>query len=168
MSVKDDVSHLSGFKLDEQPSEETLPAVQVEQEGTTEFETDFQEVRKNLKELVKKGSVSVEDILQIAKASDHPRAFEVAAGFLKQLADINHQIIDLHKKKKDITQVNPDDQAKIIHNTQNNIVFSGSTRDMQKLLKERGAELIHEVEQEMAAQQNAEVVVDVDPQNNND
>lgn len=167
MSVKDDVSHLSDFKLDDAIEGETLPAVQVEQEGTTEFETDFQEVRKNLKELVKKGSVSVEDILAIAKASDHPRAFEVAAGFLKQLADINHQIIDLHKKKKDITQVNPDEQAKIVHNTQNNIVFSGSTRDMQKLLKERGAELVREVEQEMAAQ-NAEEIVDGDTQDNND
>lgn len=155
MSVKDDIEHHSSFKLGDEEQTDTLPTV-VEESATvedTELEQDFQYARSNIKELVKKGSISVDEILKIAKASDHPRAFEVAAGFLKQLADMNQQILDLHKKKKDIQIKTGEDQSKIVHNTQNNIMFHGSTHDMQKMLRERGAEIIAEVEAEMAEQE---------------
>lgn len=134
MYAKDIVEH-SEFKLGEEDNlpvaqEDSLPAVQ-----DTELDKDFELAKSNIKELIDKGSKSVDEILLIASQSDHPRAFEVAAAFLKQLTDMNKDVLELYKKKREIEKANgiPAQEAGVINNTQN-IVFSGSTYDLQKQL----------------------------------
>ena len=54
-----------------------------------QIQDDADYARKNLRNLIDKGSVAVDNILLVAAASEHPRAYEVAAGMLKNLADMN-------------------------------------------------------------------------------
>lgn len=97
-------------------------------------ESDAEYARQNLKDLIAKGNDAVNHIVEIAKQSEHPRAFEVAAGMLKNLADMNKDLLEIQKRKQDL-------QPKVTNNTQNisvdKAVFVGSTAELLKQLKEK-------------------------------
>jgi hypothetical protein len=61
---------------------------------------DYDKSRNNLHNLLQQGQDALNHALEIAKASEHPRAFEVVGNLMKQLADINHQLMDLHGKMR--------------------------------------------------------------------
>ena len=99
------------------------------------FQKDYELVQKNLKELIGSGNLALDSALKVATESDSPRAFEVVAILLKTMADLNNNVLDVHKKAKDTTN------AKIELKQTNNSVFVGSTKDLQNLLnKERSTE----------------------------
>ena len=103
----------------------------VEVKDTVEDDAEF--ARQNLRDLIEKGNDAADHIISVAKQSDHPRAFEVVAGMLKNLADMNKDLLEVQKRKHDL-------QPKTTNNTQNlNIdkaVFVGSTAELLKQLKE--------------------------------
>ena len=70
-------------------------------------------------------------MIEVARESEHPRAFEVLSNMIKNLSDVNDRLMDLNKKNKDINQ---EEQVKQLNTTNN--VFLGSTSELQKLLKE--------------------------------
>ena len=97
-----------------------------------QIQDDADYARKNLRNLIDKGSVAVDNILLVAAASEHPRAYEVAAGLIKNLADLNKDLLEIQKRKKDLDPT----QAK--NNGTTNIdkaVFVGSTTELVKFLK---------------------------------
>jgi len=99
------------------------------------FQKDYQIVQDNLKNLISNGNVALESALRVATESDSPRAFEVVAILLKTMADLNNNVLDVHKKAKDTTG------SKVEIKQTNNSVFVGSTKDLQNLLnKERSTE----------------------------
>jgi hypothetical protein len=99
------------------------------------FQKDYALVQSNLKELIGSGNVALESALKVATESDSPRAFEVVAILLKTMADLNNNVLDIHKKAKDTTG------SKVEVKQTNNSVFVGSTKDLQNLLnKERSTE----------------------------
>jgi hypothetical protein len=96
------------------------------------FEKDYKLVQENLKSLIGTGNVALETALKVATESDSPRAFEVVAILLKTMADLNNNVLDVHKKAKDTTS------SKVEVKQTNNSVFIGSTKELQNLLnKER-------------------------------
>lgn len=100
------------------------------------FQKDYELVRSNLKDLIGNGNAALESALKVATESDSPRAYEVVAILLKTMADLNNNVLDVHKKAKDTTAA----PATKINQT-NNSVFVGSTKDLQNLLnKERSTE----------------------------
>ena len=90
---------------------------------------DYDYSRETYYDLLEKGKQSLELMIEVARESEHPRAFEVLSGMMKNMADINDKLMDLNKKNKDI---NKED----IKQVTNNNVFLGSTADLQKLLKD--------------------------------
>ena len=98
-----------------------------------ELKTDVSNVRTNLYGILNQGNTALEYALEVAKASEHPRAFEVVGGLLKHLADINHQLIDLHTKERKINGVEKEEAKTVTNNT----LFVGSTNDLLKLIKEK-------------------------------
>jgi hypothetical protein len=99
------------------------------------FQKDYELVQSNLKDLIGNGNMALESALKVATESDSPRAFEVVAILLKTMADLNNNVLDVHKKAKDTTANKTE-----IKQT-NNSVFVGSTKDLQNLLnKERSTE----------------------------
>ena len=96
-------------------------------------EDDAEFARQNLRDLIEKGNDAADHIISVAKQSDHPRAFEVVAGMLKNLADMNKDLLEVQKRKQDL-------QPKVTNNTQNltidKAVFVGSTAELLKQLKE--------------------------------
>lgn len=102
-------------------------------EPSNAVEDDAEYARQNLRNLIKKGNIAVDNIIEIAKQSEHPRAFEVAAGMLKNLADMNKDLLEIQKRKKDLSPVDVAAGAKNIN--VDKAVFVGSTAELVKMLK---------------------------------
>lgn len=95
---------------------------------------DFEYSRKTYFDLITKGQDALEEMIEVAKALEHPRAFEVVAGMIKNISDVNDRLADLHKKKKEyMRKEDPKKDNPQIASTTNN-VFIGSTTDLQRML----------------------------------
>lgn len=96
------------------------------------IEDDFEITRNNLRILLQQGQEALQKSLDVAMQSEHPRAFEVVGNLMKQLADINQQLLDLHSQKQKLDEPSKADQAKKVTN---NAIFVGSTAELNKLIK---------------------------------
>ena len=94
-------------------------------------DNDYNYSRSTYYELVEKGKESLELMIEVARESEHPRAFEVLSGMIKNISDVNDRLMDLNKKKKDSDK---SEEIKNIATTTNNL-FVGSTAELQKILK---------------------------------
>lgn len=104
---------------------------------------DYNKSRQNLHSLLQSGAEALEHALEVAKSSEHPRAFEVVGNLMKQLADVNQQLLELHTKKQKLD--NPakgkeEEQGVTKTVTNNNAIFVGSTADLNKLINDMNKE----------------------------
>ena len=106
-----------------------VPLERKKVEVPTDVQDDYQYARKNLYDVIDKGNEALDYLLELAKASEHPRAFEVVGQITKTLVDANNNLLDLQKKIKDLSK----DEDKPQNVT--NALFVGSTVELQKLLK---------------------------------
>jgi len=93
---------------------------------------DYDYSRDTLYELIEKGKDALENMIEVARESEHPRAYEVLSGLIKNVADVNDKLQDLNKKQK---QLNDEERPQQVENQQNNF-YLGSTSDIQKMLRE--------------------------------
>lgn len=96
-------------------------------------DNDFEYARQTYHNILAKGSEAMEEMMEVARATEHPRAFEVLATTMKTLADVNGSLLDLHKKKKDIDKKDQPKGLPPSGGTTNNL-FVGSTADLQRFL----------------------------------
>jgi hypothetical protein len=92
---------------------------------------DYDTSRDTYIELIEGGKESLELMIQVARESEHPRAFEVLSGMIKNIADVTDKLMDLNKKHKEVVKEDKPEQKQIT----NNNVFLGSTTDLQRLLQ---------------------------------
>jgi hypothetical protein len=93
----------------------------------------YQQSRENLQGIIDQGKEAMEEILNIAKAGQHPRAFEVYGGLLKNMVDANKELLAIQKQMREM------DKKKEVNNTNiDKAIFVGSTADLGKLLKDNG------------------------------
>ena len=78
------------------------------------------------------------DMLEVAKQSEHPRAYEVVGNIMKQLADMNQQLLDIHQQKQKLDVPNKKEQTGNV--TTNNAIFVGSTNDLSRFLNNMNSE----------------------------
>ena len=133
MKMNDKLSEV--FDIEIIPEEKSLVPELVEEpqisSGNQKIETDYDASRKNLQILLVQGEDALTNALEVAKQSEHPRAFEVVGNLIKQLADVNQQLMDLHKQKQNLD--NPKG-SKTEKNVTNNSIFVGSTAELNKLI----------------------------------
>jgi hypothetical protein len=120
------------FEVIEAQAEKSL-AVISDDNSTDE---DFEYARENLKDMIEKGNMAIDGILNLAKESESPRTYEVAAQLIKTMAEANKDLLGLRKQKKELQK---DDTPKQ-NNTTNNNLFVGSTADLAKMLKAKREE----------------------------
>lgn len=101
-------------------------------------DNDFEYARRTYHDLLTKGSDALEEMMDVARATEHPRAFEVFSNMMKHVADINGNLIDLHKKKKDYDK--KDEQKAIASGQTTNNLFVGSTSDLQRMLLQQNSD----------------------------
>lgn len=101
----------------------------------TKIDADFERVRRDLFDLAGQGDEAIELMLELARESEHPRAFEVLGQLIKQNAEIGEKILKLHKSKKEVDKED-DIPALGQQAATNNNVFIGSTAELQKMLRD--------------------------------
>ena len=99
---------------------------------TPDIQQDYEASRAQLHNLVMKGQEAVDGILDVARASDHPRAYEVAATTIKAVGDVTDKLIDLQAKMKELDKEDKKGPSNVT-----NALFVCSTSELQKLLKQQ-------------------------------
>ena len=94
------------------------------------IKSDYEYSRETYYELLEKGKDSLETMMQVARESEHPRAFEVFGQLFKQYTEAQSDLVDLHQK---VTKIKGTDIHKQT-NIQNNVMV-GSTADLLKAIK---------------------------------
>ena len=119
-----------------------VPTSEIKPESTTRVipqngkddDIDYNYARENYYNLIERNQDAVEEMLEIAKQSEHPRAFEVVGQLIKSGLDANKELMTLHKTKKELS-IEKSSGVNV-----NNAVFVGSTAELQKLLKVKRGE----------------------------
>lgn len=130
---EEDLSSLQPEIIDE---EDHLP-VAINDSDT--FEEDFNYAIRNYKELIDKGKLTIETLTAVFEGSEHPRAAEVLANTISVVSNINKEILQSYKLKRDISKQN-DTNGSVVNNTQTNL-FVGTTAELQKLIKQAKGEI---------------------------
>lgn len=99
---------------------------------------DFELTRGNIKEIIGKGREALDGIMELAKASEHPRVYEVVGQLIKTLVDANKDLMALHKQNKELNKRDENDPE--IKNV-TNAIFVGSTAELQKIIRGKGSQL---------------------------
>ena len=93
-------------------------------------EQDYEYSRDTYYDLIEKGRESLDLMIQVARESEHPRAFEVLSNMIKDIANVNDKLMELNKKQKELLDENKPKET----NTTNNNLFVGSTTELQRFL----------------------------------
>lgn len=101
---------------------------------------DYDKSRKTYYNLIDRGEQALEGMMDLAAESEHPRAYEVLSGMMKNMADITDKLMELQKRKDDLIN-NQKEEKPQSGMTQNN-VFVGSTSDLQRMLLNNNADVI--------------------------
>jgi hypothetical protein len=93
-----------------------------------DLNNDYQYVRENLYNLIERGNDALEGILELAKEMEHPRAYEVASGLIKNVSETTMELLKIQKELKSMRE---GDAPK----TNVNNLYVGSTAELQEMLK---------------------------------
>jgi len=104
-------------------------------ENESEIQDDYDYARARYYSLTEKGDEAIDLMLDLARESEHPRAFEVLSTMLKQNAEIADRLMELQKKKKEVRLT--DNPQQLPNSMTQNNVYVGSTTDLQRMLHNR-------------------------------
>jgi len=90
----------------------------------------YQQSKENIQSILDQGQEAMHEILEIAKAGQHPRAFEVYSGLLKNMVDANKELLNIQKQMREM-----DKKKEVTNTTIDKAIFVGSTSELSKLLK---------------------------------
>lgn len=93
---------------------------------------DIDYARDNVYELIGTSKQAIEEMLDVAKQSQQPRAYEVLNTMIKTLSEINKDLLEMQKVKKSLVDTTPEGPT-----TVNNTLFVGTTSDFNKLIEEK-------------------------------
>lgn len=147
MNRDDHISSALGIRpiTEVNDSEEQNLPVEVEQEKpiqapvllddvAEENLADLEKVRTNIEEVMQTGQDAMQEMLTIAKQSEHPRAFEVVSTLMKTVLDANKDYADISSKKRFVKEeINGPKEAAQTNVTNNNLIVS--TADLLKMIK---------------------------------
>jgi hypothetical protein len=123
---KDMVSNSLGLDPIDQSGRLTsvLPTLKAEKND------DYEYARRNLYDVIEKGNNALEDIMDVAKQSESPRAYEVVTNLIKTMVDANKDLLQLAKTRKELEAREPE-KAQVT----NNNLFVGSSAELLKMIK---------------------------------
>jgi hypothetical protein len=98
-----------------------------------DIKADYNLSRRTFRSLIDKGNAAMENLTDLAKESESPRAYEVLATMMRTIADTTKDLYDLQKKTKDLKGEDKKDQPNV---TVEKAVFVGTTAELLQKMKE--------------------------------
>jgi len=103
---------------------------------TKDIEEDYDFARSQYYNLAEKGNEAIDLMMDLARESEHPRAFEVLSTAIKQNAEVADKLMKLHKERKEVET----STAALPNNMTQNNLYVGSATDLQKMLIQKAKE----------------------------
>jgi len=100
-----------------------------------DIKDDYELARSTYKDLINTGMRSLDVLSELARESEHPRAFEVLSRAIKDVADTTDKLMELQKNKKALNKEEEEAEKKRL--VTNNNLFVGSTADLQKMILDK-------------------------------
>ena len=95
-----------------------------------EIKDDYEFSRATYRDLIHNGTRSLDVMHELARESEHPRAFEVLSNSIKNIADVTDKLMAVQATKKKLNK----EKSEADRHVTNNNVFVGSTADLQRML----------------------------------
>lgn len=127
-------------KLGLQPMDSFKSSGNIVEHRTTEMvnstaqknlDSDRDYARANFYDVIETGQRALQDMIEVAGQSQHPRAYEVVATLIKTLTDANKDLVDMSEKRV------PKEEQAAPQEVNNNLIFNGSTKDLLEMLKKK-------------------------------
>ncbi len=122
------------FDITPKPNTTQLVTVDENRDLTSDAST----AKKNIRELIATGTEALLDALEVARSSESPRAYEVVANLMKQLADMNQQLVELYsvedKAKNSGGGAGGQQPQANLTQVNNPTIFVGTTTELSKAL----------------------------------
>jgi len=120
------------------PVEAKNAALDKELRSKKDINDDYTFSRDTYKDLISTGMGSLDALADIARESEHPRAFEVLSKSIKDIGDVTDKLMALQKNKQDLVGKKEEEAGKVT----NNNMFIGSTTDLQRMLLNNNEKVI--------------------------
>lgn len=120
------------FNIDSSTSE-LIPITAPIDTKIAEQEEDFELSRRTMRKLLMKGDTLLDSITELAQNAETAAPYDAASKMMKAMSEISKDLLLLQKQAKELSGTTG---PTTIKNTQNNIVFAGSTQDLLRMLKE--------------------------------
>jgi len=102
---------------------------------------DFIYARARTYELAEKGAEALEVAMRIVRGAESPAAITALSGLIKTMSDVNKNLLLLNKDKAEAKSAKSGQKTGTNVGTavqnQTNILFSGSSKDLNQLLQEQ-------------------------------
>lgn len=119
----------------EKPKQEVIAPAVYETNPEEDQHEDYNLSRRTFRDLINKGNSAIEDLTDLAKESESPRAYEVLATLMKTVSDATKDLYDLQKKTKELKKF--DEKGRPTENiTVEKAVFVGTTSELLAKMKE--------------------------------
>lgn len=115
--------------VEEKPTQ-SLPVVI--EDDANQIDADAEFARNNMRELINNGNKALTDLASVANQSESPRAYEVLATMMKNLAEMNKDLLALQKTKKELAPQSSESSKGV---NIDKAVFVGSTTELLKMIK---------------------------------
>jgi|TARA_B100000959_G_scaffold243261_1_gene266400 hypothetical protein len=99
--------------------------------NTQDLTSEYEFSQNQYHNIIDKGNEAIGELIEIAKADESPRSFEVLGQLMNSLTTTTKELLLLQKTKKEIEKEVKDPS------TVNNSLFIGSTKDLQDLLNKK-------------------------------
>jgi hypothetical protein len=94
-------------------------------------ESDYEYARTNIMSAIEVGQKALEDMAEVARQSESPRAYEVTTQLIKTLVDSNKDLLELAKKRNELKQAT--NKSENQNNVTNNNLFVTPTELLNML-----------------------------------
>jgi hypothetical protein len=113
------------------PEPETT-SVAVVEAGTDQVTEDLTKARNTITKAIDQGIASMQELANVAKNSEHPRAYEVMATMLKTISEMSKDLVDLQETRRSLNRNDEQSDTPTVKNQQN--IFVGSTQELLQLI----------------------------------
>lgn len=114
-----------------------------EMDYVKDTEEDYRYSRDKIKGLIGKAEEAIDTMMNLAVDAEHPRAFEVLSGMLKNASEMTMELTKLQLERKKLNDAKEEQKKTEVTN---NSIFIGSTSELQKILTAKKENVIIDAE----------------------
>jgi len=128
--MKNPIDDIFGIEREEEIDEKPPVVLQKIEQTDDETDQDFELARQNIIDTIEDSKEAIAEMINVAKLSQHPRAYEVLGTMLKMQIESNKDLLELRKARNELMK-KVEDRPNTINN---NLIMSSA--DVLKLISD--------------------------------